>query len=267
MTKLTLRERLLGHAEDRSLSAENVPPVMLASTPTAITPITALKVADVYAAVRLLADSVSSLPLHVYRKTADGRQRVDGGSLIDLLEHPAPGTTSADLVGTLMAHVLVHGDAFVGKYKRGGVVDQLGLLPPDRVQVEIKAGRPLYTYTSPEGKRQTLTTDDLVHVKSLSVDGIVGLSAVSQASRVLGLSDELVKHALAFFEADKVRPAGVLKMAPDASAEARTRMIESLRAESARTSPGMQTLVVEGEASTSRSRASWTISSSLLSVN
>jgi HK97 family phage portal protein len=247
MTKLTMRERIFGRTEDRSLSAENVPPVMLASPGGNITPITALKVADVYAAVRLLADSVSSLPLHVYRKTVDGRQRVDGGSLVDLLDHPAPGTTQADLVATLMSHVLIHGDAFLGKYKHGGVVDQLGLLPPDRVQVEVRAGRPLYTYTSPDGKRQALTTSDLVHVKSLSVDGIVGLSAVSQASRVLGLSDELVKHALAYFEQDKVRPAGVLKMPVDASEEARTRMIESLRAESVRTSPGMQTLVVEGE--------------------
>jgi phage portal protein BeeE len=45
-----------------------------------------------------------------------------------------------------------------------------------------------------------LSEADVVHVKGLSVDGLVGLSAVTQASRVLGLSDELVKHALAFFD-------------------------------------------------------------------
>ena len=41
-----------------------------------------------------------------------------------------------------------------------------------------------------------LTEADVIHVKGLSIDGLTGLSAVSQAARVLGLSDELVRHAL-----------------------------------------------------------------------
>ena len=50
-----------------------------------------------------------------------------------------------------------------------------------------------------------LTESDVVHVKGLTVDGLIGLSAVSQAARVLGLSDELVKHALALLRHGRAR--------------------------------------------------------------
>jgi phage portal protein BeeE len=53
---------------------------------TPITPIAALAIADVWAAVRVLADAASSLPLHVFRRTASGRERVESGKLADLLE-------------------------------------------------------------------------------------------------------------------------------------------------------------------------------------
>jgi HK97 family phage portal protein len=70
-----------------------------------------------------------------------------------------------------------------------------------------------------------------VHVKGLSVDGLTGLSAVSQASRVLGLSDELVKHALMYFESATPRPAGVLRLDAEASEDQRGRQIEGLKNE------------------------------------
>jgi hypothetical protein len=57
-----------------------------------------------------------------------------------------------------------------------------------------------------------LSEADVVHVKGLSVDGVTGLSAVSQAARVLGLSDSLVKPAMSFFESRNPRPAGVLRL-------------------------------------------------------
>jgi HK97 family phage portal protein len=71
----------------------------------------------------------------------------------------------------------------------------------------------------------------VVHVRGLSVDGLVGLSAVTQASRVLGLSDELVRHALAYFESATPRPAGVLRLDIDATEDQRQRNVEGLRNE------------------------------------
>jgi phage portal protein BeeE len=117
--------------ESRSLPApENELPLLGAYTATSITPAAALAIADVWAAVRVLADAASSLPLHVYRKTSAGRERVTSGRLVDLLERPGPGTSQADLVSSLMAHLAIWGSGYVGKYRRQGEVAQLGLLAP-----------------------------------------------------------------------------------------------------------------------------------------
>src|SRR5215211_4997641 len=91
-------------AEGRSLpAAENQLPLVGAYTASPITPAKALAVADVWAAVRVLADAASSLPVHVFRKTADGRERVTSGRLVDHLDRPSPGTSQADLVSSLMS--------------------------------------------------------------------------------------------------------------------------------------------------------------------
>jgi phage portal protein BeeE len=76
--------------ESRALPApENELPLLGAYTATNITPTAALAIADVWAAVRVLADTASSLPLHVYRKAANGRERVTSGKLVDCSTGPA----------------------------------------------------------------------------------------------------------------------------------------------------------------------------------
>jgi HK97 family phage portal protein len=93
-----------------------------------------------------------------------------------------------------------------------------------------------------------LTEADLIHIRGLSVDGLNGLSAVSQAARVLGLSDELVKHALSYFDTGATggtpRPAGVLRLGPEATDGQRVRDLEGLRSEAR--AHGI--LVISGEA-------------------
>ncbi len=224
--------------ESRSLPRpENELPLMAGFTATPISPLQALQIGDVWAAVRVLADAASSLPIHVFRKTGDGRQRVTSGKLVDLLEYPGPGVTQADLVSTLMSHALCWGNAYLAKYRRADEVMQLGLLHPDRVRPELQDGVLRFRYSPPYtgGGQQLLTEADVVHVKGLSVDGLIGLSAVQQASRVLGLSDVLVKHALAYFDTGAAggtaRPAGVLRLGEGASFPDQERRKEKLKAE------------------------------------
>jgi HK97 family phage portal protein len=231
-------------AESRALPrAENELPILGAYTFSTITPHAALAIADVWAGVRVLADAASSLPLHVYRKADAGRERVTSGFLVDLLERPGPGTTQADLVSTLLTHLAIYGNAYLGKYREAGEIVQLGTIHPDRVRPEIQGGELRFRYSPERGGQRLLTTADVVYVKGLSVDGLTGLSAVSQAARVIGLSDALVRHALAFFEQGKGRPIGVLKLDADTPDSDRKRAIERLRAEN---SPH-QNLVIVGD--------------------
>jgi HK97 family phage portal protein len=232
--------------EDRSLPpASNQLQLLSAYGAAPITPLAALAIGDVWAAVRCLSDGASSLPLHVYRTAGDSRERVTSGKLVDLLDRPSPGVTQADLVSTLMCHLLVYGNAYLAKYREAGEVTQLGLLDPLRVRPELEGGRLRWRYTPSMGNQQLLTEADLIHVRGLSVEGLVGLSAVSQASRVLGLSDELVKHALSYFDSGEFqRPAGILRVAPESSFGHQERTKEKLRADA----KPHGVLVIEGDA-------------------
>src|SRR5215208_5201973 len=117
--------------EPRSLPApENQLPLLGAYTASSITPGAALAIADVWSAVRVLADAASSLPLHVFRDASSGggRERVRTGRLPGVLGRPAPATSQADRVSSLMAHLAIYGNAYLAKYREAGEVAQLGLL-------------------------------------------------------------------------------------------------------------------------------------------
>jgi hypothetical protein len=145
-------------AEARALPRpENELALLATYSGTNITPSAALAIADVWAAVRVLADAASSLPLHVYRKTAAGPERVTSGKLVDLLTFPGPGTTQADLVSSLMTHLAVYGNGFLAKFRSGGDIVQLGLIHPDQVRPELDAGRLRFRYSPSSGPQQLLT--------------------------------------------------------------------------------------------------------------
>lgn len=177
----------------------------------AVTPANSLAILDVYAAVRRLSDGVAAMPLVVYRKTADGRERADGPTA-ELLRRPAPSTTQASLVGTVVAHLALYGNCYLGKVRApSGQVVQLVPLAPDRVVAEVRGGVPIWTYTDVTGRVQTLTSADVVHIKTMSLDGLVGLSPIRQAREQLGLAAALTDHAASFW-ANGASPGGLLKV-------------------------------------------------------
>ncbi len=179
----------------------------------AIGPSTALQIADVFACVRCLSDAAASIPLLAYRRTSSGRRRLDSGRLYDLLQRPAPATTQANLIGQAVAHLNLFGNCFLGKFRDAdGRLEQLGLLHPDRVQVEQVNGQPRYTVGDAKTGRQTHHgVDDIVHVKGMSVDGLVGLSPIQQCRLAVSLSRGLGEFSEAFIR-QGARPSGIIKL-------------------------------------------------------
>jgi HK97 family phage portal protein len=170
---------------------------------------TALRVADAYACVRVLADGVSSLPPKIYRRTPAGRVPAgDDQRLVQLLRQPSPGSTSADLFSQVMVHLNVNGDAFIGKFRSEGSIVSLGLLDPSQVTVELRGQRIVYRLSRPEGISEH-GPEDVLHVKAMSSDGLTGLSPVSQCRLALSLSSNLQEHAKRYFEQGS-RPSGIL---------------------------------------------------------
>jgi HK97 family phage portal protein len=156
----------------------------------------------VWACVKVLADAAASVPLIAYRRSDDGRKRLGSGRLASLLERPAPATTQANLVAQAVAHLTLYGNAYVGKFRdENGLLEQIACLSPENVTVELIAGTPRYTVTDPKTGRESYHgEEDIVHVKSLSTDGLVGLSPIRSCRVALSLASNLGEHAEAFFE-------------------------------------------------------------------
>jgi HK97 family phage portal protein len=113
----------------------------------------------------------------------------------------------------------LHGNGYIGKFRDGeGRVEQLALLQPDRVTPELRGGMPLYTVRDDRGHESTHGVADIIHVRALSTDGLVGLSPVKQCRVALGLSSALAEHAQRFF-ANDARPSGILKIPSAGGAE------------------------------------------------
>jgi HK97 family phage portal protein len=157
-------------------------------------PRNALAIADVYACVRCLSDAAASIPLIPYRKSADGRTRADG-RLGDLLCRPAPGSTQANLIGTLMGHLQLFGNAYLGKFRDSdGRIAELAPLHPDRVAVELRDGRLVYTVNDGMGRQSEHGVEDIVHIRGLSTDGLTGVSPIRSCRVAMDLSASLAAH-------------------------------------------------------------------------
>ncbi|MEJ7567425.1 MAG: phage portal protein [Gaiellaceae bacterium] len=195
--------------EQRTLAALDLRPYVPLST---IAPATALQNVDVWACVRVLSDAAASCPLLSYRRLADGNRRRASNRTAELLRAPAEGTTQAAFVSTVMAHLLLHGNAYLGKYRdEDGRVEQLLPIAPERVQVERRHGRIVFTVSNDRGHQTEHGLEDVVHVKALSTDGVSGLSPIRMMRAALELNNAVREAATGLF-ANGARPSGILKV-------------------------------------------------------
>jgi len=212
-----------------------------------VTTANALRVSDAYACVRVLADSISSLPLHAYRRTPQGRVPAGENSrIVQLLQRPSPGSTSVDLISQVMVHLNIYGDAFVGLYRSDGEIVQLGLIHPESVQVELQGQRVVYTLSTAKGLVE-VGPEDILHVKGMSLDGLRGLSPVTQCRIALGLSSSLQQSAKVFTEQGS-RPSGVLT-APTGGGDALERIADKWHSRHAGVENQHRVAVVSGDIS------------------
>ena len=239
----------IGVAEDRALPAPDTATGLL---PYSITPVlnvttsNALRVSDAYACVRVLADSISSLPLHVYRRTTDGRLPASEDSrAVQLLNRPSPGSTGVDLISQILVHLNVYGECFAGKYRSDGEIVQLGLISPESVQVELRGQRIIYTLDTLQGRTEH-GPEDILHIKGMSLDGLRGMSPVTQCRVALGLSSSLQESARQYFD-NGSKPSGILTAPGATSGEALERVSSTWNAKHAGVSQMHRVAVLAGD--------------------
>lgn len=148
----------------------------------------AMQLSAVWACVRLLSETVSTLPLKVYRRRADGsRETARDHNLHRLLsQSPNAEMTPGRFMLMVVASICLRGNAYVEKIKVGQRVVALVPLLPQNMQVErLDNGRLKYTYTEKNGKR-VIPTDNIMHIRGFGLDGVCGMHPVMEGRDVFG---------------------------------------------------------------------------------
>ena len=182
---------------------------------------TAMQTTAVYACVRILAESIAGLPLHVYEYKGQGKERVPEHPLYFLLhDSPNPEMTSFIFRETAMIHLLLWGNSY-SQIIRDGMRRVVGLYPllPNRMSVERdEHGEIVYLYTpmsdenphAEGGKQIVLRREDVLHIPGLGFDGLVGYSPIAMARNAVGMTLACEEYGASFF-ANGARPGGVLQ--------------------------------------------------------
>ncbi len=182
---------------------------------------TAMQMTAVYSCVRILAEAVAGLPLHLYKYTASGgKEKALSHPLYFLLhDEPNPEMSSFVFRETLMTHLLLWGNAYAQIIRNGkGEVIALYPLMPNRMSVDRdSSGALYYTYTrysdeapTMNGMTVTLRSSDVLHIPGLGFDGLVGYSPIAMAKNAIGMAIACEDYGAKFF-ANGAAPGGVLE--------------------------------------------------------
>ena len=183
---------------------------------------TAMQTTAVYACVRILAEAVASLPLHVYEYQDDGGKKLvyDHPLYYLLHDEPNPEMTSFVFRETLMSHFLIWGNAYA-QIIRDGAGRVLGLYPllPDKMEVQRDdKGNIYYVYSRNSDENPMfkeygnikLKAEDVLHIPGLGFDGLIGYSPIAMVKNAVGMTLACEEYGASFF-ANGANPGGVLE--------------------------------------------------------
>lgn len=162
----------------------------------------AMQLSTVWACVRLLSETVSTLPLKLYRRMPDGsRQPATSHPLYRVLcIKPNAEMTPGRFMLTVVASLVIRGNAFIEKkYVGSRIVALVPLLPQLMTVKRLKTGKLEYTYTE-NGTKRVLTESQIMHIRGFGMDGVAGMMPVNAGRDVIGAAMSADEAAAKFFE-------------------------------------------------------------------
>ena len=179
-----------------------------------INPETAMQIAAFWACVRLIAQTIGSLPIGMYRTQADGsRANANDNDLYKLI-HDAPSADHTALefwegVGTCLC---LAGNSFAEKTYQGtgstGRLVAMELLNPAFVSVKRRSdGSYYYSYADPVRGARDIIEDNMFHIRGFGMGGELGFSPISFARQSLS-ANRATEHSAASTFANGMRPSG-----------------------------------------------------------
>lgn len=163
----------------------------------------AMNIAAWWACVRLIAETVATLPCGFFETLEDGSKRADKSHPMYALLHDSPNAdqTAAEFWEGMVASLCIDGNAFAMKEMVGGRLVALTLLPsaPELMSVQrATIGGLRYRFTH-RGRAYDLGEDQIFHIRGFGKGGDLGLSPAAAARQTLGIAEAIGVSAGATF--------------------------------------------------------------------
>lgn len=174
----------------------------------------AMKYSAVNACVRVLAETFSSAPIVLYKKTKDGRESETDLSVYDVLHNrPNEEMATFNFNETMMTNFCVGGNSVCQKLvnKAGEVV---GLYPYSHAIVDIERNRETskLVYKVGTKERKELARAEVLHIPNMSFNGVIGMSPISYAAETIRLGLSYESYGVNFYR-NGAMPSGVFESA------------------------------------------------------
>ena len=175
----------------------------------------ALKISTVYACVKVISETIASLPLNLLKELTNGdSEKAKQHPLYTILKDvPNSEMSSFTFREMLMTNLLLWGNAYaLIKRNKNGEITELYPLKSKNMVVERDAvsNNIKYTYTNNRGITKTYSPKQIFHIPAFSFDGIIGVSPITYAREAMGLALATEEFGARFF-GNGARPGGVLE--------------------------------------------------------
>lgn len=194
---------ILGKRAEVSTGSKELAELFRQKGITSITADNAMKVATVFACVRLLSETIATLPISLIQDYKGKRKHASDHPLYYLLKSkPNQDMNSVQLKEALMASMCLRGNGYLQKVttRRGDIVE-LPFLDASRMSLNTRTdGTYYYVYTKKSGGQVRFEPDEIVNIPYFSLNGIEGITPIEMCSQGIGLAMTAETHASMFYE-------------------------------------------------------------------
>jgi HK97 family phage portal protein len=189
-----------------------------------------IRLSAVWACVRLLSESISTLPLKIYERQPDGsRKLAQGNQAYQILcRRPNAEMTPSRFMLMVVASICLRGNAFIEKLYIGKkLVSLVPLLPQNMVVKRLENKQLEYTYTE-DGKQRVIPVNRMMHIRGFGMDGVCGMMPTMAGVDVFGAAMSVDEAAAKIFE-NGLQSTGFLSSKTALNKEQRERLRQNLK--------------------------------------
>ncbi|MBL5945498.1 phage portal protein [Enterobacter asburiae] len=162
----------------------------------------AIQLSAVWACVRLLSESISTLPLKIYVRQPDGSRKAatDHPAYSILCRRPNSEMTPSRFMLMVVASICLRGNAFIEKkFIANRLVSLVPLLPQNMVVKRLTTGALEYKYTE-NGNERVIPVKNIMHIRGFGLDGVCGMMPMKTGWDVIGSAMAVEESAAKIFE-------------------------------------------------------------------